>query len=290
MLLKEQIGLRDLPEYSPEPVRRRLLNSAAPAFDLDGLILRTPEELEQSVILLQDAFTSFYESQLVLEFYELLCHLGYTVYVAPFHPNGKPLHVKGFLDKFQKVAEKNTKWLIHVARSGIPMVGLDPSVVLTYRDEYLKILGENELPFEVLLPQELLVKSSEKFREFAVSAKSNLPEYQLLGHCTEKTQVQLSQEQWQEVFKVFGLSLQLIPVGCCGMAGTYGHETEHFEESRGIYNLSWKNKIPADQFLRQNILATGFSCRSQVKRFEGFRPLHPLQALLREIIWENKLQ
>tara|TARA_B100001079_G_scaffold262409_1_gene264517 strand:- start:938 stop:1792 length:855 start_codon:yes stop_codon:yes gene_type:complete len=284
MLLKEQIGLRDLPEYSPEPVRRRLLNSAAPAFDLDGLILRTPEELEQSVILLQDAFTSFYESQLVLEFYELLCHLGYTVYVAPFHPNGKPLHVKGFLDKFQKVAEKNTKWLIHVARSGIPMVGLDPSVVLTYRDEYLKILGENELPFEVLLPQELLVKSSEKFREFAVSAKSNLPEYQLLGHCTEKTQVQLSQEQWQEVFKVFGLSLQLIPVGCCGMAGTYGHETEHFEESRGIYNLSWKNKIPADQFLRQNILATGFSCRSQVKRFEGFRPLHPLQALLREII------
>ena len=109
----------------------------------------------------------------------------------------------------------------------------------------------------------------------------------MLGHCTEKTQVQLSQEQWQEVFKVFGLSLQLIPVGCCGMAGTYGHETEHFEESHGIYKLSWKNKIPGDLFLRQNILVTGFSCRSQVKRFEGFRPLHPLQVLLRGIIWEN---
>ena len=285
--LTKQIGLRDLPKYSSEPVRLRLSDSAAPAFELDDLILRTPEELEQSVILLQDAFTSFYESQLVLEFYELLCYLGYTVYVAPFHPNGKPLHVKGFLEKFQKVAEKNTKWLIHVASSGIPMVGLDPSVVLTYRDEYLKILRKNELPFEVLLPQELLVNSSEKFREFAVSAKSNLTEYQLLGHCTEKTQVQLSQEQWQEVFEVFGLSLKLIPVGCCGMAGTYGHETEHFEESRGIYNLSWKNKIPADQILRQNILATGFSCRSQVRRFEGFRPLHPLQAILREIICEN---
>tara|TARA_B100000959_G_scaffold18242_1_gene17556 strand:+ start:52 stop:381 length:330 start_codon:yes stop_codon:yes gene_type:complete len=105
----------------------------------------------------------------------------------------------------------------------------------------------------------------------------------LLGHCTEKTEAQLSQEQWKEVFEKFGLSLNLIPAGCCGMAGTYGHETEHYEESRGIYDLSWSGKIPQDPFLRQNILTTGFSCRSQIKRFEGFRPLHPLQVLLREI-------
>ena len=74
------------------------------------------------------------------------------------------------------------------------------------------------------------------------------------------------------------------------MAGTYGHETDHFEESRGIYNLSWSKQIPEDTFLRQNILTTGFSCRSQVKRFEGFRPFHPLQALLREIISVNSFQ
>ena len=67
------------------------------------------------------------------------------------------------------------------------------------------------------------------------------------------------------------------------MAGTFGHETDHFEESLGIYNMSWKNKIPKDPYSRNKILATGFSCRSQVKRFEGFRPMHPLQALLREI-------
>ncbi|HBL55682.1 MAG TPA: glycerol-3-phosphate dehydrogenase, partial [Deltaproteobacteria bacterium] len=215
--------------------------------------------------------------------YQLLCKLGFKVYVAPFHPNGKPLHVKGFLSQFQKVAEKNTKWLAHVARCGIPMVGLDPSVVLTYRDEYLKILGENQLTFEVMLPQEFLITRTEILLKHAVSVKDNLQDYQLLGHCTEKTDAQLSQEQWKEVFKLLGLSLRLIPVGCCGMAGTYGHETEHYEESRGIYNLSWKKKIPEDHFLRQNILTTGFSCRSQIKRFEGFRPLHPLQALLREI-------
>ena len=67
------------------------------------------------------------------------------------------------------------------------------------------------------------------------------------------------------------------------MAGTFGHETEHFEESLGVYNLSWKKNIPEDHFLREKILVTGFSCRSQIKRFEGYRPLHPVQALLREM-------
>ena len=71
------------------------------------------------------------------------------------------------------------------------------------------------------------------------------------------------------------------------MAGTFGHETEHFEESIGVYNLSWKNNIPENHFLREKILVTGFSCRSQIKRFEGYRPLHPVQALLREIECAN---
>ena len=163
------------------------------------------------------------------------------------------------------------------------MVGLDPSLVLTYRDEYLHILGEKELPFKVMLPQEFLVLNSAKHIKYALAETDKLQNYQLLGHCTEKTDAQLSQKQWQEVFEKFGLSLNLIPAGCCGMAGTYGHETEHYAESRGIYDLSWSDKIPQDPFLRQNILTTGFSCRSQVKRFEGFRPLHPLQVLLREI-------
>ena len=290
MLLKNLIGLRDLPEYSPESVRSLLQKADAPSFAVDELILRTPEELERSVILLQDAFTSFYESQVVMDFYELLKQLDYTVYVAPFSPNGKPLHVKGFLKQFRKVVEKNTNWLSYASRCGIPLVGLDPSVVLTYRDEYLKILGENKLPFEVLLPQEFLVKKSKKLPRHAVSICKKIQEYKLFGHCTEKTGAQLSQELWQDVFEAFGLSLELIPVGCCGMAGTYGHETDPFEESRGIYNLSWSKKIPEDPLLRQNILASGFSCRSQVKRFEGFRPLHPLQALLREIISVNSFQ
>ena len=244
-------------------------------------------ELKKSVILIQDAFTSFYESQVVMEFHELLKKLGFKVYIAPFHPNGKPLHVKGFLNQFKATAEKNVEWLRKISLCGIPIVGLDPAVVLTYRDEYLEILGVDRLSFEVMLPQEFLISKFKNFRNFSISKKQK--DYQLLGHCTEKTDALLSQEQWKDLFRSFGLSLRLVDVGCCGMAGTFGHEKEHFEDSFVIYNLSWKKMIPEDPFMREKVLTTGFSCRSQVKRFEGFRPMHPLQALLREIKVDEKI-
>ena len=71
------------------------------------------------------------------------------------------------------------------------------------------------------------------------------------------------------------------------MAGTYGHEKEHYEESRGIFKMSWQHHMPNELTQQATILTTGYSCRSQVKRFSGFRPMHPLQALLQEISENN---
>ena len=71
------------------------------------------------------------------------------------------------------------------------------------------------------------------------------------------------------------------------MAGTYGHEKEHYEESKGIFKMSWQHHMPNELAQQATILATGYSCRSQVKRFAGFRPMHPLQALLQEITENN---
>ena len=70
--------------------------------------------------------------------------------------------------------------------------------------------------------------------------------------------------------------------GCCGMAGTYGHETANLKTSQDIYELSWKDKIN-DETLKNRIVATGYSCRSQVKRFDQKQILHPLQALLQHL-------
>jgi Fe-S oxidoreductase len=79
-----------------------------------------------------------------------------------------------------------------------------------------------------------------------------------------------------------GLDLTPVAVGCCGMAGTFGHEASHLDESTGIYQLSWQQAIA--KFAPQQILASGYSCRSQVARFEGFKPKHPLQALLTHLM------
>ncbi|HCW45858.1 MAG TPA: hypothetical protein DGH25_00255, partial [Erwiniaceae bacterium] len=100
----------------------------------------------------------------------------------------------------------------------------------------------------------------------------------LFAHCTEVTALPATPEQWAAIFARFGARLENINVGCCGMAGTYGHEAKNLDNSLGIYELSWHPQM--QRLPRQRCLATGYSCRSQVKRIEGNGMRHPLQALL----------
>jgi len=85
-------------------------------------------------------------------------------------------------------------------------------------------------------------------------------------------------KDWQIVFSALGQNLTEQAVGCCGMAGTYGHETRNRQTSETIYNLSWQvvvaNAIP------DTLIATGYSCRSQIRRLQGTELKHPLQYLL----------
>ncbi len=102
--------------------------------------------------------------------------------------------------------------------------------------------------------------------------------FSLLAHCTEKTALPATENQWKQIYAKAGLELKAVSVGCCGMAGTYGHEAQNFDNSKTLYEMSWQQPVQntgADQ-----VLVTGFSCRSQVKRLEGVKPKHPLQQLL----------
>ena len=266
----------DVPEFSSQSLKKLQKLEKIPTWNekADGFNAKKSEQ--KRVILIQDAFTSFYESGLIIEFYHLLKKLGLHVFLAPFHENGKPLHVKGFLNQFRKVAEKQASWLDKIASSGIPLVGIEPSVVLTYRDEYPEILMNDDLNFNVMLPQEFLLEQLHLLQSHRPRESET---FSMLGHCTEKTGASASQTQWLEIFQALGQELNLIEVGCCGMAGTYGHETEHFEESKGIYKMSWQKHCRGDSNLGNQLLVSGFSCRSQIERFENFRHLHPIQAL-----------
>lgn len=102
-------------------------------------------------------------------------------------------------------------------------------------------------------------------------------DYHLFCHCTEQALVPLSVKTWQNVLAAFHLKLKPVPVACCGMAGLFGHISQHQAESKGVYIQNWQPKLHAREF--KQCLITGFSCRSQVERMEGQKPNHPLHVL-----------
>ncbi|HSW68939.1 MAG TPA: FAD-binding and (Fe-S)-binding domain-containing protein [Gammaproteobacteria bacterium] len=228
-----------------------------------------------SIIILQDVFTSFYEKNVLKVSCDFFKSIGFTVYVAPFFPNGKPFHVQGFLNHFNKISKRNIRYLRNLASLNIPLIGLEPSITLTYRDEYQKILGNEKLGFSVLLPQEFLQTHLGKLPK--ISPQKN---YYLLSHCTEKTSQIESEKQWQTIFTACGLNLVPLTAGCCGMAGSYGHELEHFNNSHELFNMDWQQHIQENSDTEKYLLATGYSCRSQTKRFSQIKLRHPLEALL----------
>ena len=171
-----------------------------------SLALLTEQQRANSVIIVQDAFTSHFEAKLVIDVVELLSRLNLRVFVMPFSANGKPLQVQGFLGAFERTAEKQAKRLRALAEFDVPMVGIDPAMTLTYRQEYVKALGAEQVP-NVLMLQEWLATRMNTL----VPRPLNLtdPGFKLLSHCTEKTNAPGSPKAWQQVFAAFGLELEL---------------------------------------------------------------------------------
>ncbi|WP_136252962.1 D-2-hydroxyglutarate dehydrogenase YdiJ [Onishia niordana] len=275
-LLSGPIGMVDSPKLSRASLKKQLKAWGVAEATPTSLGLLTDTQKANSVVLVQDAFTSYFESKLVMDVVELLSRLDVKVFVAPFSPNGKPLNVQGFLGAFERTAERQAKKLQSLASFGVPLVGIDPAMTLTYRQEYIKALGPDAVP-EVLMLQEWLVSLGKRLKPRGVTLSD--PGFKLLAHCTEKTNAPGSPKAWQQVFASFGLQLEVLSSGCCGMSGTYGHEARNLETSKTIYAQSWQPKVE-DSDNAGRLLATGYSCRSQAKRLSDTALAHPLQGLL----------
>ncbi|WP_072568280.1 D-2-hydroxyglutarate dehydrogenase YdiJ [Enterobacter sp. SA187] len=276
-LSEKRIGMVDLPLLSVPSLQQQLVGHRTANMTLENLEQLSDEQKARTVLVVQDPFTSYYDAQVVSDFVRLAEKLGYQPVILPFSPNGKAQHIKGFLMRFAKTAQKTSDFLTRIAQLGMPMVGVDPALVLCYRDEYKQTLGDKRGEFNVQLVHEWLPAVLENVEPRVVSGEA----WYLFGHCTEVTALPGTPGQWASIFARFGAKLENISVGCCGMAGTYGHEVKNHASSLGIYELSWHQAM--QRLPRNRCLATGYSCRSQVKRIEGSGVRHPLQALL-EII------
>lgn len=268
-LLATTVGYVDTPLLSEPTLPQRVENKYR--FNLAELQQLSVEQRSRYVLLVQDPFTSFYEAELVADALQLIEKLGFKPVLLPFMPNGKPQHVKGFLREFARTARHAADFLNQLEVLDMPMVGLDASLVLVYRDEYNKILGSKRGEFTVRLFHEWLQHQQ-------VPALDSGQQFVLLAHCTEKTALPATEKTWQQIFNQAGVSLKAVSAGCCGMAGTYGHELQNQQNSKALFDMSWQQ--PLQQHGTEQTLVTGFSCRCQVKRFTGEKPLHPLQKLL----------
>lgn len=273
-VIKKFIGYVDAPALSVPTLKQQLQNHACLGYDLNDLHSIPEVERPNYVLVVQDPFNSFYDAELIFNFIKLIEKLGITPVLLPFKPNGKPAHIKGFLQQFSRTAKSSADFFNKLAKLDIPMVGIDPALVLVYRDEYKQVLGDELGNFKIELANEWLLSRLNKLPKYGLTDKT----YTWFSHCTESTAKPNTGAEWQQIFSHFGVNLTRVNLGCCGMAGTYGHELVNLANSRRLFAMSWEQRIkdlPQDE-----ILVSGYSCRSQVKRFAHFRPKHPIEALL----------
>ncbi|MGO2013191.1 FAD-binding and (Fe-S)-binding domain-containing protein, partial [Pseudoalteromonas sp.] len=273
-LIEKTVGYVDTPILSSPSLTKQI--NKTQRFDFNLLTSLSEEEQNDYVLIVQDPFTSFYEAELVVSFIKLITALGKKPMLLPFKPNGKPQHVKGFLNEFKSTAKNAADFLNSLSEINSPLVGLDASLVMCYRDEYNSILGEARGNFNVRLAHEWL--QTQSFEQLTCQSEEN---YTLLSHCTETTALPNAANVWKTIFTDVGLTLNITSTGCCGMAGTYGHEAQNQKNSRALYEMSWQGVV--NQNKPEQLLATGFSCRSQVKRYEKFKPKHPIELLAEKL-------
>jgi FAD/FMN-containing dehydrogenase/Fe-S oxidoreductase len=275
-LIKNLFGMVNLPKIHSY----KLSNLTA----IDGVEAWHPHKFEslpnaqkrRSVVIVQDVFSSCYDLPQVQGILSCLVKMGFTPIVLPLKASAKPLYVKGFLTAFEKQAAAVAQHLQQVQQQGLTLVAVDPSVGLTFGDEYRQILGPEAVP-DVLLLQQWLHQVEGLINLPTVSVAPDMAPT-LLGHCSETALVVQGTAQWVGLFAKFGIALNTPATGCCGMAGTFGHEQKHQILSAKLYAMSWQQPVNAAQGA---VLATGYSCRSQIALRSDQQPLHPLNYLNR---------
>ena len=243
------------------------------------------------VFLFADEFTNFQEAELGLTFAKLLLHLGYEVEIPKHVESGRAAISKGNLKLAKKYALKNVNLLKDKISEQMPLVGIEPSCILSFRDEYpdlvpaemrqqAKELGRNALLFDEFIMREVAAK-----RISAADFKAEAVAIWLHGHCHQKALV--GTEKTVQAFKLLsGAKIYVIPSGCCGMAGSFGYEKEHYKTSLAIGEMVLfptirKAVSNADGVTPCIVSAPGTSCRQQILDGTGVHAVHPIEILYR---------
>ena len=235
------------------------------------------------VYLFCDEFTNFHDAEIGIKAVRLLERLGYEVVIPAHVDSGRAQFSKGFLRDAQRLAIRNVELLAPVVTDEAPLIGLEPSAILGFRDEFPDLVplelrpAARALAGRALLFEEWFAREIERGRIKREAFTTDARTIKLHGHCHQKALSSLA-----PAVKALGLPanyrVEVIASGCCGMAGAFGYEAEHFALSQQIGELVL---FPAVRAAAQDvaIAAAGTSCRHQIKDGTGRRALHPAEIL-----------
>jgi len=248
----------------------------------------------RKVYLFLDEFTRYQEPQLIQTFIRLLNRLGYEVRIPKHVESGRAAISKGCLRLAKKYAEQNVRLLRELITEDAPLVGIEPSAILTFRDEYPELVPQEykqdakRLAKNCLLYDEFLMREVRAGRITAEQFSDLKADIWLHGHCHQKALVGV--EQTAALLDLpTNTTVHVIPSGCCGMAGSFGYE--HYQTSIAIGEMvlfpavrkavSDQQSAVSDQQSVTLIAAPGISCRTQIKDGTGVTAHHPLEILYR---------
>lgn len=274
-ILKRILGVapqRSLPKLHPFTLRRWYQKH-----------YRSPKKILKTVYLFCDEFSNYNDVRVGIKAIQLLYHLGYEVKIIAHPESGRTHLSKGLLKTAQRLAKENVSIFKSIISSDTPLLGIEPSAILSFRDEYPRLVDKKEqkaakvLAKNALLIDEFLAKEAELGNinpsQFTAENKNIL----LHGHCHQKALSSISPTAFLLSLPE-NYSVETIPSGCCGMAGSFGYEKEHYEVSMQIGELVLFPSIRKAE--GAVVAAPGTSCRHQIMDGTDRIALHPVEILL----------
>lgn len=243
---------------------------------------------KKTVYLFVDEFTRYLDAEVGIHAIRLLEALGYEVKWPGHVSSGRACFSKGLLDRARYLADENVRIFSSLASSGTPLVGIEPSAILSFRDEYPKMVSPHlRAEARKLAPHTLTIEEflSREFRAGNIDRNLFHREKKkiiLHGHCHQKALSALEETAWMLSLPE-NYAVETLPTGCCGMAGSFGYEKEHYDLSMQIGELVLfpaVRKASAETL----IAAPGTSCRHQILDGAGRKAQHPVSILFHALL------
>lgn len=244
--------------------------------------------IAKKIYLFCDEFTNYNDTEIGIKSILLLERLGYEVIIPEHLESGRTWLSKGLIREAKKIINKNIELLTPMVNEMTPMIGIEPSAILTFRDEYIDLASDEnfeaakKLANNVYLIDEFLALEIEKgnINKDIFTTEKKL--VKLHGHCQQKALSSVAPSVKMLSFPQ-NYTVEVIPSGCCGMAGSFGYEKEHFDLSMKIGELVLFPTVRS-QDNSTIIAAPGTSCRHQIKDGTGKKALHTVEVLYEALL------